>query len=253
MAGNEWIYGLHPVAAALRYEPDRVQELWVERNRRDARLQALLQTAAAQGVAVRPVERAELDRRSGHARHQGVLARCLAGVPARTEQELPAILQAAPTAPLLMALDGVQDPHNLGACLRSAAAAGVDAVLAPVDRAVGLTPVVRKVASGAAEITPFIQVTNLARALDRLKEQGVWLIGAAGEAEQTLYELDFTGPVAIVLGAEEKGLRRLTREQCDYLARIPMTSGVESLNVSVAAGIFLFEVVRQRRNLRAST
>ncbi len=249
MAPSEWIFGLHAVAAALEHQPAKVQELWVERKRPDARLEAVLQVAAEKGITVRLKERTELDRRSGHARHQGVVAQCAASAKIRTENDLPALLQAVRGPPLLLVLDGVQDPHNLGACLRSADAAGVHAVLAPTDRAAGLTPVARKVASGAAETTPFIQVTNLARTLDSLKEQGVWLTGAAAEAEETLYDLDFAGPTAFVLGAEEKGLRRLTREQCDYLARIPMAGSVASLNVSVAAGVLLFEAVRQRMKI----
>ncbi len=247
MARSEWIYGLHAVTAALRHDSAGVQELWVERQRHDARLRTLLEAAARQTIPVHPVERTELDRLTGHSHHQGVLARCVRPVEEQwTEPDLPAIVQTAAGPALLLVLDGVQDPHNLGACLRSADAAGVQAVLAPVDRAVGLTPTVRKVACGAAETVPFIQVNNLARTLRALQQQGLWLIGAAGESDKTLYEMDFTAPVAIILGAEEKGLRRLTRDCCDHLARIPMAGSVESLNVSVAAGIFLFEAVRQR-------
>ena len=245
---EEWIHGLHAVTAALKYEPERLHGLWVERQRRDGRIQALLDQAGAQGVAVHPVDRAELDRLSGGARHQGVIAR-LAAVRQRSydEADLLELLAAVEGMSLLLVLDGVQDPHNLGACLRSAAAAGVHAVIAPADRAVGLNATVRKVACGAAEIVPFVPVTNLARTLRALQEQGVWLVGAAGEVDDTLYDVDFTLPTAIVLGAEEKGLRRLTREICDRLARIPMVeSGVESLNVSVATGVFLFEARRQR-------
>lgn len=245
---EEWIHGLHAVTAALKYEPERLHGLWVERQRRDGRIQALLDQAGAQGVAVHPVDRAELDRLSGGARHQGVIAR-LAAVRQRSydEADLLELLAAVEGMPLLLVLDGVQDPHNLGACLRSAAAVGVHAVIAPADRAVGLNATVRKVACGAAEIVPFVPVTNLARTLRALQEQGVWLVGAASEVDDTLYDVDFTLPTAIVLGAEEKGLRRLTREICDRLARIPMVeSGVESLNVSVATGVFLFEARRQR-------
>jgi 23S rRNA (guanosine2251-2'-O)-methyltransferase len=247
MTRTEWIYGLHAVTAVLQHEPGRVQGVWVERQRHDARLRTLLAAADPQGIPIHQADRAELDHLSGHARHQGVLARCVVSAVPRTESDLPAVLRAVQGSALLLVLDGVQDPQNLGACLRSAEAAGVHAVIAPVDRAVGLTATVRKVACGAAETVPFIQVSNLARTLRVLQEQGLWLIGAAGEAEQTLYEMDFTGPVAMVLGAEEKGLRRLTRESCDHLARIPMAGQVESLNVSVAAGVFLFEAVRQRR------
>jgi 23S rRNA (guanosine2251-2'-O)-methyltransferase len=243
---GELVYGLHAVAAALKYEPDRVRALWVEHQRRDARLRDLLEAAAAT-IPVQRVERAELDRLSGGARHQGVVARLESQRRGLTEADLPDLLNAVVGPALLLVLDGVQDPHNLGACLRGAAAAGVHAVIAPADRAVGLNATVRKVASGAAEITPFVPVTNLARTLRSLRDQGIWIVGAAGEAECPLYEVDFTLPTAIVLGAEDKGLRRLTREVCDRLARIPLAEGgVESLNVAVAAGIFLFEARRQR-------
>lgn len=244
---EEWIHGLHAVAAALRYEPRQLRGLWVERQRRDARIQTLLDEAASRGVPIRQADRLELDRLSGGVRHQGILAQLAAQQRAYGEADLPALLAAATGPALLLVLDGVQDPHNLGACLRSAAAAGVQAVIAPADRAAGLNATVRKVASGAAEIVPFVSVTNLARTLRWLQEQGVWIVGAVGEAEDNLYRVDFTLPTAIVLGAEEKGLRRLTRELCDRLARIPMVEGgVESLNVSVATGVFLFEARRQR-------
>ncbi len=244
---EEWIHGLHAVAAALRYEPRQLRGLWVERQRRDARIQTLLDEAASRGVPIRQADRSELDRLSGGVRHQGILAQLAAQQRAYGEADLPALLAAATGPALLLVLDGVQDPHNLGACLRSAAAAGVQAVIAPADRAAGLNATVRKVASGAAEIVPFVSVTNLARTLRWLQEQGVWIVGAVGEAEDNLYRVDFTLPTAIVLGAEEKGLRRLTRELCDRLARIPMVEGgVESLNVSVATGVFLFEARRQR-------
>ena len=243
---EQLIHGLHAVVAALNHEPEQVRGLWVERQRRDGRMQSLLDQAAGHGVAIHWAERAALDQLSGGARHQGVVARLAVRPRGHDEADLPALLAAADGPALLLALDGVQDPHNLGACLRSAAAAGVHAVIAPADRAAGLNATVRKVASGAAEIVPFVQVTNLARTLRGLREQGVWLVGAAGEADNSLYEVDFTPPTAIVLGAEEKGLRRLTRKVCDRLARIPMAGGMESLNVSVAAGIFLFEARRQR-------
>ncbi|MBL8260591.1 MAG: 23S rRNA (guanosine(2251)-2'-O)-methyltransferase RlmB [Candidatus Competibacteraceae bacterium] len=242
------IHGLHAVAAALKYEPDSIRGLWVERQRRDSRMQTLLAEAGQRGVPTHEAERAELDRLSGGARHQGVIARVAAARPALAEGDLAEVLAALTEPALLLVLDGVQDPHNLGACLRSAAAAGVHAVIAPLDRAAGLNATVRKVACGAADSVPFVPVTNLARTLRNLRDRGIWLIGAAGEAERSLYETDLTAPTAIVLGAEEKGLRRLTRESCDRLARIPLAeNGVESLNVSVAAGIFLFEARRQRR------
>jgi len=243
---EELIHGMHAVAAALKYEPEQLRGLWVEAQRRDARIQALLDEAAKRGVPIRAVNRAELDRMSGGARHQGIVARLAVQRRTHDEADLPALLAAAGPA-LLLVLDRVQDPHNLGACLRGAAAAGAQAVIAPADRAASLNATVRKVACGAAEIVPFIAVINLARTLRELRQQGLWIVGAAGEADTSLYEVDFTLPTAIVLGAEEKGLRRLTRESCDRLARIPMAeSGVESLNVSVAAGVFLFEARRQR-------
>ena len=243
---EERIYGLHTVTAALNHEPEQVCGLWVERQRRDGRMQVLLDQAAGYGVAIHWTDRVELDRLSGGARHQGVVARLAVRPHGHDEADLPKLLAGMDGSALLLVLDGVQDPHNLGACLRSAAAAGAQAVIAPVDRAAGLNATVRKVASGAAEIVPFVPVTNLVRTLRSLQEQGVWIIGAAGEADDTLYAVDFTLPTAIVLGAEEKGLRRLTREVCDRLARIPMAGDMESLNVSVATGIFLFEARRQR-------
>lgn len=245
---EELIHGLHAVTAALEYEPEQVRGLWVEHQRRDRRIQALLDQATGQGVAVHLTDRAELDRLTGGVRHQGVAARLAVRQRTQNEDDLPALLAAVEEPLLLLVLDGVQDPHNLGACLRSAAAAGVHAVLAPADRSAGLNATVRKVACGAAEMVPFIAVTNLARALRELQAQGIWVVGGAGAAEESLYDVDFTSSTALVLGGEEKGLRRLTREVCDRLARIPMAEGgVESLNVSVAAGIFLFEARRQRR------
>lgn len=244
---GEQIYGLHAVMAALDYEPGQVRELWVERQRRDRRIETLLDTATRLGLTVHRTDRTELDRLSGSIHHQGVVARLAVRQQQHGEDDLPALLATVEEPLLLLVLDGVQDPHNLGACLRSAAAAGVHAVIAPADRAAGLNATVRKVACGGAEIVPFITVTNLARTLRGLKEQGVWIIGAVGAAEASLYEMDFTPSTAIVLGAEEKGLRRLTREVCDQLARIPMVEGgVESLDVSVATGILLFEARRQR-------
>ncbi len=247
---EELIYGLHAVGAALRHEPQRLRGLWVDRRRRDARIKELLALAEAAGVRVYAEDAEALDRQCGGERHQGVFARMKVAERQWREDELNALLDAIEGPALLLVLDGVQDPHNLGACLRSADAAGVHAVLAPNDRAAGLTPTARKVACGAAEHVPFIPVTNLARTLRELKQRGIWLVGAAGEAEADLYAMDLAGPVALVLGAEEKGLRRLTREECDYLAHIPMTGTVESLNVSVATGVFLFEALRQRRARR---
>ena len=187
----------------------------------------------------------EIARAADGVNHQGVLAWVRSPKP-RLEKDLPDLLQGLDRPPFLLILDGVQDPHNLGACLRTADAAGVHAVIAPKDNAAGLTPTVCKVASGAAETVAYVQVTNLARAMDRLKEQGIWLTGTAGEATTDVYQADLKGPLGLVMGAEGSGLRRLTRERCDHLVRLPMLGRVESLNVSVATGICLYEALRQR-------
>lgn len=244
MSKPQYLYGLHAVRAALKYDPGRVIEAWVERGRRDARLERLLQPLGE--AKLHRVPRGELDRLAGGEVHQGVVVR-YAGAPPLDQTDLDGLLDSLTEPPFLLVLDQVQDPHNLGACLRSADAAGIHAVIAPRDNAVGLTPTVHKVASGAARSVPFFQVTNLARALRALRERGIWLIGAAGEAETELYEADLGGPLALVMGAEDAGLRRLTRESCDLLVKIPMRGQVESLNVSVATGVLLFEAVRQRQ------
>ncbi len=246
MANEELVFGVHAVVGALRHEPQQVRSLWADRKRHDPRIREVLRLAEAAGVAVRLVDGGELDKLCGGGRHQGVVLQRAAAQKAWSEGELEALLDGLETPALLLVLDGVTDPHNLGACLRSADAAGVHAVITPADRAAGLTPIARKVACGGAEHVPFVQVTNLARTLRSLQERGIWLVGAAGEAGAELYAIDFKGPVALVMGAEDKGLRRLTREACDFLARIPMAGAVESLNVSVATGVFLFEAVRQR-------
>ena len=239
--------GLHSVRAALRHGPDGLLRVWFDARRNDRRLRQLLEELAGQGVVARPVDRAELDRMVPGANHQGVVAETRAPA-AATEADLVALLGGLDGPPFLLVLDGVQDPHNLGACLRSADGAGIHAVIAPKDRSVGLTPVACKVASGAAESVPFIQVTNLARTLRELRDTyGIWVVGTAGEGDRDLFDTDLTGPLALVMGGEEKGLRRLTREQCDVLVRLPMAGQVSSLNVSVAAGVALYEAVRQRR------
>jgi len=238
------VYGLHPVTALLEGR-GQVHQLWVLDSRHDQRLAQVVKLAETRGVRVTRVSRIELDRMTEDARHQGVAAQGESGEGA-DEGGLAPLLERLTAPPFLLVLDGVQDPHNLGACLRSANAAGVHAVIAPKDRSSGLTAVVRKVASGAAEVTPFFQVTNLARTLRDLKDRNIWFVGLAGEADQTLYELDLKGPLALVVGAEGSGMRRLTKEHCDFLARIPMGGSVESLNVSVAAGVALFEATRQR-------
>lgn len=239
------IYGLHAVSAALAHGRNKPVELWLDAARRDVRMQQLIQAVHEAGVPVRRVAHAELDKTVPGARHQGVLAFCRSQ-PVYSEDDLPFLLEKLTEPALLLVLDGVQDPHNLGACLRSADAAGVHAVIVPRDRAAGLTPVARKVASGAAETVPFIQVTNLARTLRSLKDAGLWLIGADGAATASFYDADLRVPLALILGAEGKGMRRLTREHCDTLVRIPMHGTVQSLNVSVAAAVCLFEAARQR-------
>lgn len=239
------VFGIHAVTSALRLKPEQVRELWVDKARVDERMLLLLETAQARHILVHQVNRARLDELVGNNKHQGVAANCISGYWLRDHQ-LTSLLDDLKPPGFFLVLDGVTDPHNLGACLRSANGAGVDGVIIPKDRSVGLTPVVRKVASGAADATAVFQVTNLARTLRELKDKGIWIYGLAGDATQTLYNTDFSGPVALVLGAEGKGIRRLTREHCDQLVQIPMAGPVESLNVSVATGICLYEVVRQR-------
>lgn len=209
-------------------------------------MQDVLGAAEKAGVRPQPAARETLDRLSGGVAHQGIVLRVEPASPL-DESDLEGLLSTLDGPPLLLVLDGVQDPHNLGACLRSADGAGVHAVIVPRDRACGLTPAARKVASGAAESVPLVQVTNLARTLRGLQQQGIWLVGLAGEAEQELYAVGLDGPLALVLGAEGHGLRRLTRELCDYLVRLPMLGAVDSLNVSVATGVCLYEALRQRR------
>ena len=239
------IGGLHSVRAALKHEK-MVLALWVDVGRRDRRLRELIADAKSAGVSPRKVSREELDRLAPNTNHQGVVAE-IEGAAAGDEHSLENLLNNLDEPPFLLVLDGVQDPHNLGACLRSANAAGIHAVIAPKDKSVGLTPVAVKVASGAAESTPFIQVTNLARTLKKLADDfRIWIVGLAGVAETSLYQVDLKGPLALVMGSEGEGMRRLTREHCDVLAALPMKGSVESLNVSVASGVTLFEALRQR-------
>ncbi len=242
---NETVFGLHTVLALLKKQPERIIRLALLSGRHDQKMQALIELAKQHHIKIELIARTALDQLTHQANHQGVVAYCLS--PKRyAEHDLPQLLDNLASPAFLLILDGIQDPHNLGACLRSADAAGVHAVIAPKDKSVGLTPTVCKVASGAAETVPFIQVTNLARTLHFLKEQNIWLFGAAGEAEKNVYQADLTVPLAIILGSEGSGMRRLTREHCDLVLHIPMQGSVSSLNVSVAAGIFLFEAVRQR-------
>ena len=240
------VFGLHTVANLLAGNAADIDAVWVQARRRDARLDRILEAARRAHVTVHPVDRHRLDQMVPGVRHQGVVAE-YRGAPPLAEPDLEPLLNRLEQPPLLLALDGIQDPHNLGACLRSADAAGVHAVIAPRDRAVGLTATVHKVASGAAESVPFVRVANLARVLARLRDRGLWVVGTADAAEKSLFAADLTGPLILVLGGQAKGLRRLTREQCDLLVNIPMQGTVESLNVSVAAGVCLFEAVRQRR------
>ncbi|HXF47440.1 MAG TPA: 23S rRNA (guanosine(2251)-2'-O)-methyltransferase RlmB [Burkholderiaceae bacterium] len=238
------VSGFHAVNARLKHAPDTIATLYVAAQRRDARMRDLLARAEEAGVKIVAVDDRRLDGMVGGAAHQGVVAMCTDRGEAPTLEQ---VLAAVTPRTLLLLLDGVTDPRNLGACLRTADAAGVDAVVVPRDRSAPLTAVADKAAAGAAATLPLIAVTNLARAMDEIREAGVWIVGAASEAERTIYEIDQRGPIAWALGAEGAGLRRLTREHCDWLARIPLAGHVESLNVSVAAGICLFETVRQRR------
>lgn len=243
-ADSELIYGINAVERMLQTHPERVLELHHLDGRHDERFKALLALAARAGAAQLTHPREHLDDMVQGGRHQGVVARVRPSAPL-DQGELEALLDGLEAPPLLLVLDQVQDPHNLGACLRTAEAAGVVAVVVPRDRSAGLTPAARKVASGAAETVPLAAVPNLARCLRMLKDRGIWLVGLAGETETNLFQTDLKGPIALVMGAEGGGLRRLTREHCDHLVRIPMRGG-ESLNVSVAAGIAVFEAVRQR-------
>lgn len=244
MPDIEWLHGFHAVMAALQQQ--QVEHIWLDQNRRDGRSRQLVQAARDARVKLQKVPRARLDALAGDGvPHQGVLAR-VRNLPLQGDDAFEAFLEALNTPAFLLVLDGVLDPHNLGACLRTAEASGVQAVIVPRNRTAPLTGVARKAASGAAERLPVFQVSNLARALGILKEKGVWLVGAAAGMATTLYEADFRGPLALVMGGEGAGLRRLTRDECDSLVAIPMAPGVESLNVSVAAGIMLYEARRQR-------
>lgn len=244
-AGDRLIFGIHAVLAALRNNPSDLREVRVHRDRQDRRLSDLRALAASRNVRLREVEARTLDRQVPGSRHQGAIA-LRREAPLAKEDRLSALLDTR-AHPLLLIVDGVTDPHNLGAILRTAEAAGVDAVIVPKDRATGMNATVRKVACGAAERVTFLQVTNLARALRELKDHGLWLIGTDDAAPHSLYDLDLTRPMALLMGAEDRGLRRLTRERCDFLARVPMAGETQSLNVSVAAGVCLYEAVRQRR------
>ena len=241
---QEYVFGWHAVDAVLKREPERLQQVWIQTGRQDKRVKSVTDALDGLGVRWKVVHRRELDERVSGV-HQGVVA-AVAESREWTEDDLLAQLSSSDKPPFLLVLDGVTDPHNLGACMRTADAVGVQAVIVPKDKSASLTPVARKVACGAAETVPFVRVTNLARFLRELKGLGVWLIGTAGEADAGLYQADFKGPVALVMGAEGKGMRRLTREHCDQLINIPMQGHVDSLNVSVATGVCLYEALRQR-------
>lgn len=241
---SERVFGLHAVNSVLKQDPSRIKVIFVQEGRADERFNSLLELAAASGITVQRSARKRMDMMVEGV-HQGVIAECKA-IQAADESDLQTILADLPDNALFLILDGVTDPHNLGACLRTAEAAGVLAVIAPKDKSAPLNSTVSKVACGAAEIVPYIQVTNLARTMQQLQQAGVWITGTAGEAEQTLYQANLKGHAALVMGAEGKGMRRLTREHCDQLVKIPMLGSLTSLNVSVATGVCLFEMVRQR-------
>ncbi|WP_020682218.1 23S rRNA (guanosine(2251)-2'-O)-methyltransferase RlmB [Marinobacterium rhizophilum] len=243
---DEILFGQHAVRTALKRDSKRIKRLLVQQGRNDERIQQVIDLAAPVHVRPERVSRQELDRLSDGGVHQGVLVLC-DPILSKDEGFLDQLLDGLEAAPFLLILDGVTDPHNLGACLRTADAAGVQAVIAPKDKSAPLNSTVSKVACGAAEVVPYVQVTNLARTLQMLQQRGIWITGTAGEAEQMVYDASLTGPMALIMGAEGKGMRRLTRENCDHLVKIPMSGEVSSLNVSVAAGVCLFEAVRQRR------
>ncbi len=243
---SEFIYGIHTVNALLERDPLRFVEVYVLKGRDDKRLMTMIHNLEALGIVIRVANRQWMDAQTDGAVHQGIVASIKPGCQYQ-ENDLPDIIANA-DVPFLLVLDGVTDPHNLGACLRSADAAGVHAVIIPKDKSAQMNAIVKKVACGAAESVPLISVTNLARTLRMLQEKQIWLVGTAGEANHTLYQSKLTGPMALVMGAEGDGMRRLTREHCDELISIPMAGAVSSLNVSVATGVCLFEAVRQRTN-----
>ncbi len=244
------IYGLHAVESALRNDPENIGTIWLEKNTRNDRLKKLqAQISEVGGLKTTTTDVDQLNKMASTGRHQGVVAEYYKAKD-YTENDLYDLLDELDNdsiQPFLLVLDGVTDPHNLGACLRTADGAGIHAVIAPKDNAASINPTVRKVASGAAEAVPFITVTNLARTLDSLKERGIWLTGTSDKAQKTLYQADLKGPMALVMGAEGTGIRRLTEERCDFLISIPMSGQVSSLNVSVATGVCLYEALRQRQ------
>lgn len=250
---DEMIYGIHAVKALLEKEPHRLLEIFLQKDRHDRRLRSLISAIEAEGLQVQMAKRQWLDNQVNHEVHQGIVAKIRQGRQYQENDLLQLVekLLADKKDPLLLILDGVTDPHNLGACLRSADAAGVHAVIVPKDHSAPLNATVKKVASGAAETVPLIVVTNLARTLRLLKEHNIWIVGTAGDAEQNLYQWKIQQSMALVMGSEGQGMRRLTREHCDELIHIPLAGSVSSLNVSVATGVCLFEITRQR-NLEIS-
>lgn len=241
----DFLYGIHVVRSLLQRQPERVLELFCMDSREDTRVQEIVMLAKQQGLSIQKVNKKQMDQWVPEGNHQGVVARCR---PQKmlSESDFDVLLENAKAPALFLVLDGIQDPHNLGACLRTCDATGVTGIMIAQDRSASVTPTVRKVSCGASETVPVIQVGNLVRALEMLKEKGVWVMGTSGNATQSLYQTDLKGAVAIVVGAEGTGLRRLTEEHCDVLMHIPMLGMVESLNVSVAAGICLYEALRQR-------
>lgn len=245
MSKTQVIFGFHAVEAVLSKSPERIIEVFVLKARSDERLNSVISSLRKEGVSVQFMNKKALDDKSRGEQHQGLIAR-VKPTPQLNESDLDLIVESKGRDAFILVLDGVTDPHNLGACLRCADASGVDAVVVTKDKSAGMSPTTIKVACGAAETVPLIQVTNLARTLRQLQESGIWITGTAGETDKLLFDIDFTGPTAIVMGAEGVGMRRLTREHCDELVKIPMQGTVSSLNVSVATGITLFEVLRQR-------
>ena len=240
------IYGIHAVQTAMIRTPQSILEVWLDLNRTDKRMAEIQLLVNKCALSLHEVSRKELDKLLPDVNHQGVIARCK--MPSTvSETELFSLIDRLNKPALLLILDGVQDPHNLGACVRSADGVGADAVIVPKDKSAGITAVVAKVASGALNNVPVVQVTNLARTMEELKKAGIWIVGMDDKGDQTLYQVDLTSPVALALGAEGSGLRRLTKEKCDFLVKLPMQGVVESLNVSVASGICLYETLRQRQ------
>lgn len=248
MADTDLIYGMHAVEHALNNFPERVLEVWVQmesKHGKGGNSRVIQNLAGSLGISCTPVPKKSLDKMSHDERHQGVILR-QRPAKVKDESDLLSIIENTKNVFLLI-LDGVQDPHNLGACLRTADAAGVDAVVIPASRGVSMTGAVRKVASGAADSVPLIEVSNLARTLKEIQNVGVWLVGTSDQSEKTIFDQDLTGALGLVMGSEDKGIRRLTSETCDHLVQIPMAGVVESLNVSVASGVCLYEAIRQRR------